>query len=447
MAILKDVMYRKFCAYGFLKNFRFFDPFIILFFRESGLSFLEIGVLFSIRAVATNLLEVPTGVIADAYGRRKAMISAFSFYILSFALFYLVSCFSRYAMAMVLFAFGETFRSGTHKAMILEHLKIKGIAASKVEYYGHTRAASQLGSSIAALIAAGLVFYTGGFRVVFLASIVPYILALLLMISYPKELDGEIIPLKGKWKLRRASMRPALIRLAGRIAAALHGFASIFRRPLLLRGLANSASFDALFRSTKVYLQPILQAQALALPVLLFVRDEQRVAVVVGVLYFVLHLGTSYAAANAGRMRERAGSLPAAVNISYLLGVCLLGVAGVSAALRIYPLSIVAFLGFYMLQNVRRPIMVGYLADLIPQRTMATGLSVESQLRTLLSAGIAPLVGLLADRIGVGGTLVIIAAVAAAGASLLRVRIKGGRNSERPLVYIVQDGKQDRKEE
>lgn len=457
MAILKDVMYRKFCAYGFLKNFRFFDPFIILFFRESGLSFLEIGVLFSIRAVATNLLEVPTGVIADAYGRRKAMISAFSFYILSFALFYLVSCFSRYAMAMVLFAFGETFRSGTHKAMILEHLKIKGIAASKVEYYGHTRAASQLGSSIAALIAAGLVFYTGGFRVVFLASIVPYILALLLMISYPKELDGEIIPLKGKWKLRRASMRsasmrftsmrPALIRLAGRIAAALHGFASIFRRPLLLRGLANSASFDALFRSTKVYLQPILQAQALALPVLLFVRDEQRVAVVVGVLYFVLHLGTSYAAANAGRMRERAGSLPAAVNISYLLGVCLLGVAGVSAALRIYPLSIVAFLGFYMLQNVRRPIMVGYLADLIPQRTMTTGLSVESQLRTLLSAGIAPLVGLLADRIGVGGTLVIIAAVAAAGASLLRVRIKGGRNSERPLVYIVQDGKQDRKEE
>ena len=68
MTIPKDLMYHKFRTYGFLKNLRFFDPFLVLFFREMGLSFLEIGTLFSIREVATNLLEIPTGVIADAYG-------------------------------------------------------------------------------------------------------------------------------------------------------------------------------------------------------------------------------------------------------------------------------------------------------------------------------------------------------------------------------------------
>jgi len=71
----RDRMYYKFRLYGFLKNLRFFDPFLILFFREAGLSFLAIGTLFSIREIATNLLEVPTGVIADSFGRRKAMLA------------------------------------------------------------------------------------------------------------------------------------------------------------------------------------------------------------------------------------------------------------------------------------------------------------------------------------------------------------------------------------
>ena len=76
--IIKDRQYFKFSLYGFLKNLRFFDPFILLFFREMGLSFLQIGTLFSIREIATNVLEVPTGIVADAFGRRRAMIFSFS---------------------------------------------------------------------------------------------------------------------------------------------------------------------------------------------------------------------------------------------------------------------------------------------------------------------------------------------------------------------------------
>jgi Flp pilus assembly protein TadB len=73
--------------------------------------------------------------------------------------------------------------------------------------------------------------------------------------------------------------------------------------------------------------------------------------------------------------------------------------------------------------------MIGYLADLIPHRTMATGLSVESQLRTLLMAGLAPLVGILADWIGVGGALAILAVTAAFLLPVLRVQNKGARIS------------------
>ncbi len=74
MAFTKDRQFYKFAAYGFLKNLRFFEPFLILFFREMGLSFLQIGMLFSIREIATNLLELPTGLVADIYGRRISML-------------------------------------------------------------------------------------------------------------------------------------------------------------------------------------------------------------------------------------------------------------------------------------------------------------------------------------------------------------------------------------
>jgi uncharacterized membrane protein YfcA len=42
---------------------------------------------------------------------------------------------------------------------------------------------------------------------------------------------------------------------------------------------------------------------------------------------------------------------------------------------------------------------------------MATGLSAESQLKTIFVATLAPLMGFFADRIGVGGGLIVIAMI------------------------------------
>ena len=107
--IKKDRMFYRFSAYGFLKNLRFFEPFIILIFRDNGLTFLQIGLLYSIRDLANNILEIPTGVFADTFGRRKAMVLAFLAYIISFFIFFAFRDFYIYAGAMIIFAFGEAF--------------------------------------------------------------------------------------------------------------------------------------------------------------------------------------------------------------------------------------------------------------------------------------------------------------------------------------------------
>jgi len=392
----KDRMFPRFALYGFLKNLRFFDPFIVLIFREAGLSFLQIGLLYSIRDVATNILEIPTGVFADAFGRRKSMLMAFGAYIVSFLVFYAFTGFPIYALGMVLFAFGEAFRSGTHKALILEHLNLNEMGHLKVEYYGRTRAFSQFGSSINALIAAALVFYSGNYRTMFLAATIPYMLDFINLASYPRELDGELAEFSGKTVLSQ-------------VRETLGVFGSMFTDRRALRAILNSSGFSGLFKASKDYLQPILESFALALPVFLYLEDKRRSALVIGLVYFVIYLFTSYASRSAAGFSNNFKTLGRAINLTFVAGAVLLFVAGLAAWMDLTWLSIPVFLLFYVLHNLRRPMNVSFISDRISHRVMASGLSVESQFTTLLTAVFAPVLGALADRFGVGPALAVLA--------------------------------------
>ena len=392
--ITRDRMFYRFSLYGFLKNLRFFDPFILLIFRSYGLTYLQIGLLYSIRDIATNILEIPTGVIADSFGRRRAMISAFLSYILSFVMFYFLKDFWFLVCAMVLFAFGEAFRSGTHKALILTYLKQKGISDLKVAYYGLTRSASQLGSALNALIAAGLVFYSGSYRVMFLASTIPYALDLMNVASYPRWLDGKL------GKIKRGEVW-------NRIKSTLNDFRGIFSSGSVYRALLNSSSFGAIFKSAKDYLQPILVVLTTSLVLFTHLEDTRREAIIIGVSYFGIYLLSSLASRRAYHFSERFKSLPSAMNISYLIGIGLLVLSGLTSNWKINLAAVYCFVGLFVINNIRRPINVGVISDQISSRVMASGLSTEALLTTIFSAVFAPLLGALADMFGVGNGITI----------------------------------------
>lgn len=62
----RNKQYVKFCAYGFLKNLRFFDAFLLLFFLENGTSYSQIGILYAAREIVINVFEIPSGIIAPS---------------------------------------------------------------------------------------------------------------------------------------------------------------------------------------------------------------------------------------------------------------------------------------------------------------------------------------------------------------------------------------------
>ena len=377
-----------------------------------GISFLQIGLLFSVREISTAILEIPTGIFADCFGRKNSMIFSFLSYIASFIIFYFFPVFSIYIIAMIFFAFGEAFRTGTHKAMILEYLKIKKIEHLKVEYYGFTRSWSQKGSAISSLIAGAIVFYSGQYKFVFLASIVPYLLELVLMISYPTELNGEIK------KVQKHNFLADVFQNSKETSA---NFLKIFHNPALRKSLLNSALYDSLFKSVKDYIQPVMQFYALSLPIFLFIKDK-RDTILIAIIYFVLYLLTSTASKNSGKFMRKFQSLAKAINVSFIIGVFFVILAGLFYLLDLKLISVVFFILLFVSQNLRRPMNVGYISETIPSKVMASGLSAESQLKTLIIAILAPLMGFLSDNFGIGFGLIFLSVLTLFMYPLIRLK-------------------------
>ncbi len=395
----------KFSLYGFLKNLKFFEPFLFLFFLSRSLDFFQIGLLIGLKEIFVNILEVPTGAFADVYGKKRSMIWTFIAYLVSFLLFYIGYSFALFALAMLFFALGETLRSGTHKSIIFDFLDREGRAGEKVKVYGLTRSYSQLGSALSALIAAGLIFYNGDYGIIFLASMIPYLFDLLLMLTYPEDTPSpkarKFIPL-----------------LKEHLVETLRAFRELKG---LTVGVVNLSFNSAFFKISKDYLQPILKTWALSLPIFLVFFGERRGAVVIGVVYFFIFIGASLAARNAGRIKDKLGPSTQAMNITYIITFIAFGLIGFFDALNLILPIIVLFLLLYVIHNARKPMMVSYIADIAETSQRATVLSMENQLRSIIAFVGAPILGLLADNLGVAWVFIFCAAVLLASYSIIKL--------------------------
>lgn len=391
----KDVQYYKFCAYGFFKNLRFFEPFLLLFFLDKGLSFLQIGTLIAIREITINIFEIPTGILADSLGRRRSMISAFLFYIISFVIFYFSGAYWGFIVAILFYAYGDAFRTGTHKAMIFEYLKINGWENQKVHYYGHTRSWSQTGSAVSAVLAALIVFKTGNYSAVFLISIVPYAIDLILMTTYPKILEGE------RQSIKRGKIMSTFRQTIG-------DFITSFRNPVMLRAILTQSVYSGYYKAVKDYLQPVIKTFALSIPLFLYLENEQRSALMVGLIYSVIYILTAFMARHSGRFAERFANAGRALNVTMLIGLLLGGISGWFFYGNAYLPAVIFYSGVYLIENLRKPIGIALVADRLDRDVLATALSAESQAETIFAALIAPLIGFMADRWGVGQALMVV---------------------------------------
>ena len=375
-------MIARFSLYGFLKNLRFFEAFLILALRERGLDFLGIGGLIAVREIAGNLSQIPSGALADALGRRRCMVVSMTGYLVSYLVLGLSSNNLLLVAGMILFGTADAFRDGTHKALIYAWLRQQGREEERTKVYGYTRSWSKIGSALSSLIAAALVFFTGSFASVFLLSAIPAALNLINLATYPASLDAGIPGgggLRQTWRNLLDSMREVL------------GSAPIRRL------VADSVAVEGSYTVVMDYLQVVVQTFAVALPVQLAMNGEQRTAVLGGLAYAVLHLLSSAASRRAHQFESRCGSTEAAVGRIYQLSTGAMAVLVVALVGSLGWLAVLVFIALGWLQNLWRPIHIGRFDRDGEERRAATLLSIESQSSSLAAALWAPLIGWLID--------------------------------------------------
>ncbi len=394
-------MLARFSLYGFLKNQRYFEPFIILFFLDRGLSFTQIGFLIAFRELAINLMEIPSGAVADLFGRRRSMILSFSAYIISFALFGFSQAYWHMFIAMFFFAIGEAFRTGTHKAMIFTWLRIQDRTDEKTKVYGYTRSWAKIGSAVSVILAAVFVIWTNNYTYVFFFAIVPYLAGLINFFFYPKELEGQPdenanirTVLRHLWECLRDSVCISNMR----------------------RLMTESMGFEGVYKAVEDYLQPVIKALALSLPIFLWLSDERRSAILVGVVYVILYLAAAYASRNSHRLSRFAGGEEKGSRLLWRIVLVLyLGLIPL-LYFEYYWAAIICFIVLSLIQNFWGPMIISRFDAYATESSGATVLSIQSQVKSISTMIIAPILGVLVDFVranSIGGDFWPVATLAA----------------------------------
>jgi MFS family permease len=348
--------------------------------------------------IMVNIMEIPSGAIADLRGRRRSMIFSFVAYIISFAVFGLTGTAAMNGslaqhtlipllfLAMSFFAIGDAFRSGTHKAMIFMWLYIHGRSEENTRVYGYTRSWSKIGSAVSVILACSFVFATSNFIYVFFFAIIPYILNIINFFGYPKELDGSIAEDLSIVKMVRHLKETLLVSI---------------KQASLRRLILESMGFEGFFKAFKDYLQPILKAAAIPLTALLFsgiqLSDEQKSVVLIGPVFFVLFVLSALASRNAYRLVESPGQEDGTARMLWGWSVVIFLVLLPAMYFGIHWIMITGFVVLYVIQNLWRPVLISRFNAHSDKSKGATILSIESQAKSSSTMIIAPVLGLAID--------------------------------------------------
>lgn len=370
----------KFGFYGFLKNLRFFEPYLLFYLTIiSGLTLFEVGILYAIREIIMYIFEIPSGVIADRYGKKTELVICFLFYIASFLLFFIATDYYIFILAMTLFGLGEAFRSGTHKAMIMQYLDVNDLNLPKSKIYGQTRSMSLIGSMTMSLISIVFIIWLPEVRWLFIVSIVPYLLDLLLIVSYPKYLNHRQ---DHSFKLKAF--------LKENVIALKYAFSKKRVRHLLV----EASMYQAGFKSIKDYIQPIIITLTTGIILFSSFSLDENLKIYIGLIYAVIYLVSSIASRNAHKVVEHFDNSKT-INAMWFFSALIMLLLSFNLD-NIFVIFFV-FLIFYVFMNIRRPLIVELVGEATDKGKRASILSVESQLTSLLIAIFAPILGAIAD--------------------------------------------------
>jgi len=152
-------------------------PIIVLFFQEHGLSLTEVMLLQGIYSLSVALFEIPSGYIADIFGRKQTIVFSTIFSFIGYLVFSFYGGFYAFAIAQILVGVGGSLMSGSDSALIYDTLLETESKSSYTKIEGRNYAIGNFSEALAGVL--------GGFLAVSSIYLPIYVQTTILFFSIP----------------------------------------------------------------------------------------------------------------------------------------------------------------------------------------------------------------------------------------------------------------------
>lgn len=333
-------------------------PIIVLFYESNGLSLKEIFLLKSVYSIVLVTLDIPTGYLADAWGRRNCLLTGCIISLGGFICYSFSSTFGAFFIAELLLGVGQSLVSGADSALLYDTMLHYKREDEYLKYEGKVTMIGNFSEAFAGII--GGLLATSSLRLPF------YCQAGIAFIGIPASLALHEFnvkthltnPLRNIWEIIRYSL--------------------ITNKSLcydiLFSGVIGAATLTMAW-----FVQPVLMH--INLPTGLF-----------GVVWTILNLTVGIAALYSDALNTRLGE-----NRTYtLILICITG-GYLAVSFCLNYLSLGLFFLFYIIRGFATPILKGYINRQTFSEMRATVLSIRNFIIRLIFASMAPFLGWLND--------------------------------------------------
>lgn len=360
-SMLKRNVYKDY-IFTVLRNLDLSRGIWMIYIRNRGMSLTKLGLLETIFHITSFCMEVPTGAVADIFGRKVSRIIGRFLFVLSIVLMFLSKSFYLYAICFAVSALSYNLESGAGDALIYDSLKEIGEEESYIKISGKKEMFYQISSTIA--------FFLGGYIAsksyswVFILTIAIAVITLIQSFGFKEPNIGRIYSENNNWEMFIKQLKEsiAVIKNDSKI-----GFLIIFCQTI-------SVFCTCIF----FYLQNYLKASGIG-------------ETSIGIMYAVSSITAAITSTQVYKIENRIKERGILTMIPFLT---LIGVWGVA-------LSKYSYIYFIFLEIAESIIYVSindFINKRIPSQNRATILSFSSMVFSLFMIVMFPLVGMIGDN-------------------------------------------------
>ena len=340
--------------------------FVIFLIEQGGLDLFEVSIVFLASAGTVFVLEIPTGVIADVFGRKISCVCSYFLVVIALFVFAISDSLSAFVIAAIILATRSALISGASEAWLVDSLKhnsysgnLRSILIKENQMIYSAGIAGALAGSFLADKDIIFPFIIGGFAMLLVGTVA----AILMKEEY-------FVREKFSFKTGIQSMRETI-----RLSVA-YGRNNKAVRFILLMGLMQAITVKI----------SIIQYQPFFFQ---FFSNKASLGFLWVAMAIATIAGTTLSSWFLSKLRN---SKRALVTLQMAIGLGVL-IAGLSVSLPspiVLPIALLAFLFFSFAGGAFAPINGEYLNENIPSKERATLISFES-----MAYGIGSTAGLL----------------------------------------------------